>query len=96
MPAYGARHHFETRVPKSEHNGSRFGERLSVRGRAIPIAQRGRASYQRHALEWIFLFPVAWCGEEQMTGTRGAIEHLGDAKASPQPLRCAIYTRSAR
>src|SRR5712692_9181758 len=46
-------------------------------------------------MEWIFLFPVAWCGREQMTGMRESIEHHGDAKASPRPLRCAIYTRKS-
>ena len=30
-----------------------------------------------------------------MTSSRDATEHPGDAKASPRPLRCAIYTRKS-
>jgi site-specific DNA recombinase len=28
-------------------------------------------------------------------GTRDSTEHPGDAKASPRPQRCAIYTRKS-
>src|SRR5438445_12871061 len=30
-----------------------------------------------------------------MTSTRNATEHLSEAKGSPRPLRCAIYTRKS-
>jgi site-specific DNA recombinase len=46
-------------------------------------------------VEWIFLFPVARCSGEKMTSTSDSAEHPSEAKASPRPLRCAIYTRKS-
>jgi len=42
-------------------------------------------------VEWIFLFPVAWCGGEKMTSPSDSTEH----PTSPRRLRCAIYTRKS-
>jgi len=42
-------------------------------------------------VEWIFLFPVAWCRGEKMTSNSHSAEH----PTSPRPQRCAIYTRKS-